>query len=524
MIWLALLLAPTWAQRPDTADQSGHVFSCEGQGASEDDALAAAQGICNDKICKVCGVEVESVTETRETLTGVDLQRKVVERCRRVRRAETRLRAKSVDCDPAGGCTAWIQLFYSADDQKQECTSYTHEDFTDPAECEKDVQAFRVIEGHTADSFRARADALNRAMIHCAKIDVRPTPAILALDEKLKAGLLQFEWTQHLKDTFSDDEYRPVHGWWLGYDEKLHSQIAESKLLIERLKLARDYVANRALVFDVIEALDADDHDTPKGVLRIRDALLKAPVGKQYGTRWDVHFSAVGGIYHWKSDTTPIDEAMRKLYPPDAPEVDAWDAAKLFAQKNRVTAADWDWVFAAHKARYCGVCVRTLLQVPAHEGGSRADRALQAVATIPADRRNPGNAYWDLLSYGAADLALELEPRISPELRAQAYTWKYVKELVTRLYPDRVPAEVRMRTAAYAAKVLAGDAKVSCTSLAEEIKSVAFNPAALGPLDGRTCACLTGELRNETHLVNRDDLLQHAKSRKLGCIKGLPED
>jgi hypothetical protein len=70
-------------------------------------------------------VEVESITETRETLTGVDLVRKVVERCRRVRRAETKLRAKSVDCDPGGGCTAWIQIFYSSDDQKQECTTYT---------------------------------------------------------------------------------------------------------------------------------------------------------------------------------------------------------------------------------------------------------------------------------------------------------------------------------------------------------------------------------------------------------------
>ncbi|HUJ24386.1 MAG TPA: hypothetical protein VLW85_00095 [Myxococcales bacterium] len=524
MILLLVLLAPVWAQRADTADASGHVFTCEGQGSSEDDALAAAQGICNDKICKVCGVEVESITETRETLTGVDLQRKVVERCRRVRKADTKLRAKSVDCDPAGGCTAWVQIFYSADDQKQECNAYTKEDFTDPAECEKDVQAFRVIEGHAADAFRARADALNRAMIHCAKIDVRPTPALLALDEKIKAGLAQFEWTQHVKETFGDDEYRPVYGWWLGYDEKLHAQIAESKLLIARLELARDYVANRALVFDVIEALDAKDADSPPGVLRIRDALLKAPVGKQYGTRWDIHFSAAGAIYRWKSDTTPLDEAMRKLYRPDDPDVDAWSAAKLFAQKGRVTAADWDWVFAAHKAHYCGVCVRTLLQVPQHEGGSRVDRALAAVATIPPDKRNPAYAYWDLISYGSTDLALDLEPRIPPDLRAQAYTWKYVRELVTRLYPDRVAQDVRMRGAAYAAKVLASDPKVDCTSLAAEIKTIAFNPAVIPTLDARTCSCLTGELRNEVHLVNRSDLLDHARSRKLGCIKGLPED
>jgi hypothetical protein len=457
-------------------------------------------------------------------LTGVDLMRKVVERCRRARRAETKLRAKSVDCDPAGGCTAWIQLFYSTDDQKKECTDYTKEDFTDPAACEKDVQAFRAIEGHSADSFRQRTAKLDQALIHCAKIDVRPTPAILALDEKLRAGLGQFEWTEHQKEAFSDDEYRPVHGWWLGYDQKLHSQIAESKLLVDRIKLARDYVRNRALVFDVIEALDAKDADSPAGVLRTRDALLKAPVGKQYGTRWDIHFSAANSIYHYKSDTTPLDEAMRKLYKPDDADMDEWAMAKLAAQKGRVTKDDWDWTFAAHQHSYCGVCIRTLLQVPNHEGGDRRERAMAAVAMLPQGKRNPANAYWELIGYGTSDLALDLEPRIPPELRAQSYTWKFVKELVTRLYPDRVAQDVRLRTAAYAAKVLSEDPKVDCTSLAAEIKTISFNASALPLLDTRTCSCLTGELRNQTHLVNRDDLLEHAKSRKLSCTKGLPQE
>jgi len=512
---------PGWADRPDTADSGGHLFTCEGQGASEEDALATAQGICNDKICKVCGVEVESVTETRETLTGVDLLRKVVERCRRVRRAETKLRAKSVDCDPSGGCTAWIQIFYSADDQKQECTTYTKEDFTDPAACEKDLQEFRAVEGHTADSFRARTAALDRALIHCAKIDVRPTPAILALDEKLRAGLASFEWTAHEKEAFSDDEYRPVWGWWLGFDPRLHSQIAESKLLVERLRLARDYVKNRALVFDVIEALDAKDLDTPAGIARVRAALLAAPPGKQYGTRWDIHFSAAGSLYHLKTDTTPLDEALRQLYKPEEAD-DAWSAAKLFAQKGRITQADWDWVFAAHQHDYCGVCIRTLLQVPQHEGG-RIERALQAVATIPS-KRKPASAYWDLISYGTPDLALDLEPRLSPELRAQAYTWRYLKELLTRAYPERTSPQVRQRLARRAAELLAADSDVSCTSLASQIEQVAFNPDAAALLDKRTCTCMTGELRNDFSSAERDDLLKHAKSRKLGCIKGLREE
>src|SRR4051794_14194673 len=105
MRWLCLVLlvpvaaraAPGWAGKSDSADERGHTFVCSGEGKSEADALAAALGICNDKICKVCGVEVESTVTTKETLQGVDLQRKVVERCRRVRKADPVLKSKSIE-------------------------------------------------------------------------------------------------------------------------------------------------------------------------------------------------------------------------------------------------------------------------------------------------------------------------------------------------------------------------------------------------------------------------------------------
>lgn len=512
---LALLAAPGWAQKPDSADAAGHVFTCEGQGATEEDALASASGICNDKICKVCGVEVESVTETRETLTGVDLSRKVVERCRRVRKSDTKLRAKSVDCSP-DGCQAWIQIFYSTDDQKQECGTYTRDDFTDPAACEKDVQAFRAVEGRTAGSLRQRARALDEALVHCAKIDVRPTPAILALDEKLKAGMASFEFVAR-----EDQDWRPTYGYWLEKDEALHSQIAESKLLVDRIKLVRDYVANRALVFDVLEAFDARDHDTPQGIARIRDALLNAPTGKQYGSRYDIHFSAAGSIWRWKSDTSPLDEALRKLYKPEdsLTREGSWDVAKLFANKQRITAADWDWVFAAHQHDYCGPCIRSLLQVPKHEGGDRVERAVQAVKTL---RTNTPGAYYDLIGYNTPDLALDLESNLAPDLRAQAYSWKYMKELLTRFHEKEAPPELSRRLARRAAQALA--LEKDCILLADEVKRVEFDASASALLDQRTCACLTGELRNQTHLANRDDLVEHARLRKLACLKGLPTD
>src|SRR5450432_2725464 len=76
---------PAWAQTGDQASADGNIFVCQGEGATEEAALAAAHAICNDKVCKLCGVEVESVVQTTETLKGVSMQRKVVERCRRFR-------------------------------------------------------------------------------------------------------------------------------------------------------------------------------------------------------------------------------------------------------------------------------------------------------------------------------------------------------------------------------------------------------------------------------------------------------
>lgn len=67
----------------DRSDDSGSHFVCEGQGPDKEQALATAHGVCTDKVCRVCGVEVESVVQSTETLQGVSMQRKVVEQSRR---------------------------------------------------------------------------------------------------------------------------------------------------------------------------------------------------------------------------------------------------------------------------------------------------------------------------------------------------------------------------------------------------------------------------------------------------------
>jgi hypothetical protein len=526
--WLLLLVAlpasaaPSWATKPDSADSSGHIFTCEGQGATEEDALAAAQGICNDKICKVCGVEVESIVETKETLTGVDFQRKIVERCRRVRKADTKLRAKSVDCNPGAGCSAWIQIQYTKDDEKQECSSYTNEDFTDPAACEADVQAFRILEGHAAAAFEKRREALDKALLHCAKIDVRPTPAILAIDEKLRAGLANFEWTQEMQSHVEDEYQKPRWSFFLPADPKLHSQIAESRLLVDRLRLARDYVANKALVMAAVEATEPPDRDTPAAIARMVKALEAAPRGTQYGVKYDVAFSLAGSLSRYKSDLTPIVDFMRTHYKPEAVDGgDDFTIAKLVADRGPIRQVDWDWQYAAYQHNPCPHCLRTLLQVRAHEGTGSSEevRVARARQALPSILKGDGDPMWrfgNLIGYSNAELAMELEPFVGAP-----FTWKFMRELITRFdNKDRPPFAPLMQKAA---EVLAADPKVTCTGLPSELELLGKHGGPLAPLDARTCSCLTGELRNEVHLVNRSDLLKHAQRRGLACAKGLPQ-
>ena len=535
-LWLVVLLSlpalgrPKWADKPDSQDERGHTFICEGQGATEEDAFAAAQGICNDKICKLCGVEIESVVETRETLTGVDLSRKVVERCRRVRKSETKVKSKATDCED-GSCSVWVEIFYPVEDQKAECTTYTKEDFTDPKACEADVQGYRLVEGRTAESFRKRRDFLDQALQHCARIDVRPTPAILALDEKLRAGLDSFEWTQPMDREVRDEYSKPVWAFYAASDPSLRSQVAESRLLIERLRLVRDLVANKALVFAVIEAAQARDLDSPAGIDRLVKAMLDAPPGRQYGAR-NVHFGAVGGIWRFKTDTSPLSDVIRKLYPDGKAErEDTFTAAKLFAQDGKTSPEEWEWIVKAHQRAYCVECLRTLLAAPDH--GSRETQLARAVQALPlaCNRGNERdvNLFWELVGYSNPLVALELEPRVPERLKA-AYSWKSLREGVERSSNSSwsgVDAATRAQFMKRAAQALADEKPQSerdfCTSLANDLQLLQKAGAPLEVTDPRTCSCLTGPLRNETHLVNRDDLLQIAKKRGLACAKGLPE-
>ncbi|MBS2025187.1 MAG: hypothetical protein JST92_22535, partial [Deltaproteobacteria bacterium] len=444
---LPAFAGPRWANDADKADDSGHTFTCQGEGKSDEDALAAALGICEDKICKVCGVEVESVVETKETLTGVDLQRKVVERCRRVKRGATVPKYKSSECGP-DGCQAWVQVLYSKADEKAECSKFQSEDFADPAACEKDIDTFRHLQGRDADSFRKRASLLTAALAHCDKIDVRPTPALMALDEKLRAGMDEFEFTQKRQNALADetswmtrdrdttfgdhsrqeaiDEFRPLWAWYLTTYEPLRQDFAESKLLTQRIKLVRDLVANKALVFDVLEAALSKELDSAAGVQRLLKAVQAAPTGGQYGSP-DVHWAVLDSLEKLKADTQAIQAWYRTAYPPT--KLDRFavpqNLVRVFASDGAVSQEEWDWTYAMIGAGQCSWCSRMLLAVKDHGAPetrlTRAQDALEQAIKLSRRAQTPKDQAYTWSNLGPMKdpaFLLAFEPRLKPEVRA----------------------------------------------------------------------------------------------------------
>jgi hypothetical protein len=538
---------PSWASAPDTRDDSGSTFVCEGSGPGEAEAFAAAQGVCNDKICRVCGVEIVSTVETQETLKGIDVQRKVVERCRRVRKGETKVRYKSVDCGPEG-CTAWIQVFYSKEDEQAECPSYTRESFADSTACEQDIETFKQLRDRTAAAFRERTRLLDLALGHCADIDVRPTPAIMALDEKLRAGMDAFELTERMQQARLEEpffettwyksrqdmmKWRSLEDWYLTTYQPLRQQIAETKKLADRIRLVRDYVANKALVFDVIEAARAPDVDTSAGKQRLLAALKRAPVGSQYGAP-KVHFSVLYTISRLSGDTTALTRYLMAAFP--AAELgsgEAFEMAKLLAGDGRIDADEWTYLFLAHttgqkRGGGCTPCLRVALAERHHGGPSaRIERFLAALASLPPkdSLRERRRQLEELVPLDDPLFVLELETHL-PQPYRPTFDLELLDEVVKRFGYPPVPQEappIMRRVVAMLLDPAAAseDPKVGrCQTLGHWLERLKRFRAERAGVDKAVCACLDGELRGERVSSSpKADLFALALERRLPCVQ-----
>jgi hypothetical protein len=515
---------PSWAKQPDAADKSGHTFVCEGAGRSEAAALAAAFGVCNDKICKVCGVEVESVLKTKETLSGVGMERQVTERCRRIRKNEPTVKFKNVDCGPSG-CRAWVQVFYSKADEEAECPRYADDKFEDPARCETDIDEYARARGHTAEAFKIRRDALDRALADCRSIDIRPTPAIMALDAKLHAGLDSFETKDPIR--FESDDWEYYTRLPSGFREDLR----QTKTLIGRIQKVRDYVHDRFLVFSVHDAAWAKDLDTPAGVQRLLAAMQRCPPGARFGAADDVNIAMLWKLKKMKTDTTAIGDHLRKGYPVDAlirsGNFLGQDGrlASFFASDDKVTAPEWDYVVKSHQLTPCTGCLNNLLTAHDHGGDEvRLKRLLFAYDTLPASSK-PGalnHSYQQFMPLNDPEFLLRIEPKLPEAMRAwyDGRMWDAVFDEAKR----HASPEVQKRVAARFAKALGREpitekGRDYCDNLDRRLHKLEEAAASgLDAVDRMLCWCLKGPFRDMSERYHgKQVIVERSLARHLGC-------
>jgi hypothetical protein len=533
---------PAWAQTGDRSDANGSLFVCEGDGATEEAALAAAQAICNDKVCKLCGVEVESVVQTTETLKGVSMQRKVVERCRRFRKGEPKVRQKTTDCG-AQGCATWLSVEFSKEDEKNECSAYAAEHFADPAECQRLIDAFRSTQGRSAPSFRQRAQLLDDALAACKDIDVRPTPLVDALQQKLIAGMESFEFTpakqlERLEEPFFDSTWyhsreemmrdRQAGDAYLTTYGPLVEQIGETPTLTDRIKLVRDYVFNRAQVFDVIEAAEADTLDSASGIARLLAALRAAPPGAQYGSP-DVHFAGLYRLRQVRADIGGITQFYRQAYPPESL---TWERgiplAVLFVKDHHVDEVEWKYIFDLHRGHPCPVCVLTLLGTPDHGGSQVRDARFFAVLDHDlALARRPGDRKRIVAELIPRDpqFTLHIRTRLPKDLQS-ALDWDFFDRRLDEAEAADDLAAVRQILPLLAATVSGEEIdRSTCSGLADRLgllgRKAALVEAPPPSLDERICACLTGPMAHEGTRVlsNKSELYDYALGKRLPCVQ-----
>jgi hypothetical protein len=434
--------APSWARAGDEKTEEGSLFVCEGEGPDESQAIEAARALCSAKICELCGVEVKSTVETRETLEKVDVERKVVETCRRVRKSEEQVRYRQAGCGPSG-CTAWLQVFFGTEAEARECRAYADEDFADSTQCEALIEQFRRTPDRSAQSFQLRAGLLTRAIVACAEIDVRPTPKLTALDEILWQGVVSprvepkprrpIDKAQPVAERLRALAANTAEAWKAGYGESAYGAIdrqplLESKVFVDRIARIRDAMIGYASIMTVLEAV-VDVEQSPDAahdaalVRALRD--LKPVVGRSSPVK----------VLAWAADEISRNRNTLKLpgikayfMEQYASSPEAVAHALMKAMVSDARASEDEWKFALEQMSGCVACPTALLDLPEHGG-----EPTRVARLVEYARGGTQDARIKALQSVDPEFMLRAERALDAQLASRIFSYEWLEQWLQKL-------------------------------------------------------------------------------------------
>jgi len=434
--------APSWARAGDERTDEGSLFVCEGAGPDEAQALDAARALCSAKICELCGVEVKSTVQTTETLEKVDVERKVVETCRRVRRSEEQIRYRQAGCGP-DGCTAWVQVFFAAEDEARECRAYAEGNFADSTQCEELIERFRNTPDLTAESFRVRAELLSQAIVACAEIDVRPTPKLTALDEILWQGVVSpraeprerrpIDKTKSIAERLRTLTANSTDAWKTDFAERAYKPIdrqplRESKIFVDRIALVRDSMVGYQSIMAVLEALvDATQSPSATHDAALVAALrsLKPVVGRSSPKRVLAFIADEISRQREALQQPAIKAYFMEMYP-TAPEEVGYALVRAMVSDQGISEDEWQ--FAMNPMRGCFECAAMLLSVPEHGGEPK-----RVARLVELSRTASTEAHIKTLQSLDPGFLLRSEQVLDGKLAAQLFTYEWLREWLKKL-------------------------------------------------------------------------------------------
>jgi hypothetical protein len=289
---------PSWAEAGDRETDSSFHFVCHGFGESEEAARLSAESRCSEKLCRTFGVQITAETSVVEDMDSLSAKSEVRERCPAVRVVGRETRYKSGSCEPEG-CIYWIQqdypkASYEAEKQRLEQPTVIHRQvviqegdkhYRDPAECQKDLDAYGRVEGVELAHFVLRQKHLKRALASCQGIDER------------EVGLFE-SLNLRLTDALPKMSVRPgSQGWgsenFLLLGDDFIADLRKSRFFVERIQLVLGFVEDALLPLSLY-ALDKGSSEAEVAAVMKRVVALplrEGPSSRHH--RWSVLYIAL---------------------------------------------------------------------------------------------------------------------------------------------------------------------------------------------------------------------------------------
>ncbi len=299
--------APDWAAAGDGEGDEGFTFVCQARAEDEGKAEALAKARCNEKLCRLFGVQISARTTVTENLNELKAESEVTEQCADVRAVGRKTTNKSSECTD-DGCVYWLKQSYprsayDAEVERQKQPTIIRQEvvvqegdvrYRDPAACERSLRQYAAIEGLGASAYQARLGHLNAALQSCQGIDGRDSGLFASLNlllTKPAPGIV-----------FPEGRGGELRGVFAAVPAGFMDQLQTERFLTTRIQMLRDVVRDAIFPMQLIDAVESRK-DAPVSDAAYEELVrhaVKLPFDEKPVSKW--HRSSphaiLLGIYH----------------------------------------------------------------------------------------------------------------------------------------------------------------------------------------------------------------------------------